>query len=210
MSDLDDNYNSLISELAELDKLYIAKYIPADPATTPAEYEYDVKAFCIFSHAAFEEFVEAISEYAMEKIISDFYLKKYSLSTCTFLMSYSDKFLPEEEGRSQDRCFDIIRKSLEDCKAKHSKNLKDNHGFSLYYLRSILTPVGIDIPDGLHLNSLKKLSDARGSYAHTRAKLALYGGYKRATTPMAPEDAKGIVCDCISLSQRLKEQAKTI
>ncbi|MCK9403939.1 MAG: HEPN domain-containing protein [Chitinophagaceae bacterium] len=47
-------------------------------------------------------------------------------------------------------------------------HIESNHGASLKYLLRLLVPVGIDIPNSLFLNSLQKLAEYRGSYAHGR------------------------------------------
>jgi hypothetical protein len=61
---------------------------------------------------------------------------------------------------------------LHDTVAFFEDHLRNNHGASLKYLLKILIPCGIDIPDELSLlNSLQKLADYRGKYAHTTGNL---------------------------------------
>lgn len=114
--------------------------------------------------------------------------------------------LPDDKEDSTT-CFNHVRLALEKCKEAHSKTLKDNHGFSLKYLRKLLTPVGINIPTGPELDSLQKLADARGTFAHSRGKSAQYGEYKKATKVLPPEEAAQIVIDCLSICRKIKEQA---
>lgn len=45
-------------------------------------------------------------------------------------------------------------------------HIESNNGASLKYLLRLLIPVGIDIPNSIKLNSLQKLAEYRGSYAH--------------------------------------------
>ncbi|WP_423737181.1 HEPN domain-containing protein [Chitinophaga caseinilytica] len=47
-----------------------------------------------------------------------------------------------------------------------ASHIESNNGASLKYLLRILIPVGVDIPNIVELNSLQKLAEYRGSYAH--------------------------------------------
>jgi hypothetical protein len=50
-------------------------------------------------------------------------------------------------------------------------HVEKNHGASLKYILNLFIPVGIDIPETPLLNSLQKLAEYRGSYAHTQGNL---------------------------------------
>jgi hypothetical protein len=56
MVDVNAHYTELTAYVAELAQKFVNGYIPADPNTPPDAYAHDVKAYCILSHAAFEEF----------------------------------------------------------------------------------------------------------------------------------------------------------
>jgi hypothetical protein len=201
-------FSALKAEIAALDVRYIKNYIPANPEQGPDDFEYDVKAFCLLCHAAFEEFVEGVSESIMAEIAPDLLQKKVSLATATFLMAYGNGWsVVEDENVSQERCFDLVRRAIDSAKQRHSHALKENHGFSTRYLRAILTPVGLNVPDGLEIESVRKLADARGSFAHTVAKKAMYGEYKKANKSLAPEEAQKISEDCLKVCEMIKTQA---
>jgi hypothetical protein len=74
----------LKSEIDTLEQRYLAKFLPANPEDGPEEFQYDVKSFCVLAHAAFEEFVETVSEELMQKIETDFLSNKLTLSTACF------------------------------------------------------------------------------------------------------------------------------
>lgn len=61
MPDVNTTYGELKAYVTQLTERFIDKYIPAVPSMSPADYELDVKAYCILSHAAFEEFIEGIA-----------------------------------------------------------------------------------------------------------------------------------------------------
>jgi len=55
---------------------------------------------------------------------------------------------------------------LKETKAFFDTYIEQNHGASLKYLLKLLIPVGIDVPNSLELNSLQKLAEYRGNFAH--------------------------------------------
>jgi len=206
MADINQLFTDLSTEIAGLEARFISKWIPADPSVPPSDFEHDVKAFCVLAHAAFEEFVEEISLTVMKSAKDSWLSQKFSKAAVAMLLAYQSKLdIVDDENEKQVKIFDQIRKRFDECVAAHSTALSKNHGFSLKYLRSILTPVAIDIPedDIQMMGSLKELAEARGSYAHSRAKQALYGQWKRAGRPMVPESARDAVTDCLSLCKEL-------
>ncbi len=209
MASIEDSLQDLRDEIDELNRRYLVQYFPAQPEHTPDLFEYDVKSFCVLAHACFEEFVEQVSESILNEIPKDFQNKKISLSTAALLLTYANK--PQVEISEEDKldsCFDIIRKALDECKQKHSISIKDNHGFSLKYLRKMLVPVGLNANFGpTETSAIKKLAEARGSFAHGRSKRAEYGEYKRATTPLPPDEASEIVQDCLRACVKVKDLA---
>ena len=145
----------------------------------------------------------------MKKIESDLLENKTTLSTACFLSAYGIKLELSDDDDEKDRsCFDHIRSAITKAKNQHSSTLKDNHGFSKKYMRKLLIPVGLNMPRGPELESLKKLAEARGSFAHTMAKLARYGGYKRANRVLTPEEVAQAASDCLAICTELRDRAK--
>jgi hypothetical protein len=208
---LDAMLGALKDEITLLSQRYIDRYLPANPEHGPEVFEYDVKAFSLMAHAAFEEFAEGVSELMMARIVSDVLKPKVTVATVCFLMSYHQRIdIEEQEDVAQDSCFAFVRKGVDEAKRLHSAMLMNNHGFSLKYLRKILTPVGVNVPDGAELGSLQKLVEARGTFAHTMAKSAKYGDYKKASKVLSPEEARDAVDDCLAICGRIKEQANAL
>lgn len=207
-----DLQKELTAEINALETRFLSRWIPAQPSHFPDDFQHDVKAYCVLAHAAFEEFVEDLSLAALTAAKNAWSSKKFSVSTVSLLLSYGGLVTAsEDEETSQDRIFDQVRKAIDDCVDRHSKILANNHGYSLKYLRKILTPIGVDIPADIRLMaSLRELADARGSYAHSQAKRAMYGEWKRADRPMAPEKAKTAVGDCLDLCKQLAGEVHKI
>lgn len=204
--------DNLKAEIEKLRVKFLSQWLPAMPSHQPEEFEHDVKAYCVLTHAIFEEFVEELSLMAMEEGINAWAKQAPTKSTISLLCAYGAGFsISEKDDEEQDDVFTQIRKSLADTKEKHSNVLSNNHGFSLKYLRKILTPIGVDIPPDVRLlESLKSLADARGSFAHTQAQKALYGKWKQAKKPMTPEQAEIAVKDCLELCEKLANKANKL
>jgi len=213
MADINQLQTELENEISQLEARFISKWLPADPAVQPDDFEYDVKAFCVLAHAAFEEFVEEISMTVMALAKDSWLTQRFSKATIAILLAYESKLeIIEDVAEKQDRIFDQIRKRLDECAAAHSTVISKNHGFAIKYLRKILTPIAIDIPedDVQMMGSLKELAEARGSYAHSLAKKALYGQWRRAKRPMVPEAARDVVADCLKLCKELRSRVPAV
>jgi len=209
--------DKLEAELEEQIKLiseeFISRYLPANPEEGPDVYHQHVKAFCILAHAAFEEFVEQVSLALMMNAVDAWYKNRsLNLHLVSLLLFYKASLQTvDNEDDDQKRNFDQMRVLIDDIKRAHSKAVTDNHGFSLKYLRSILTPVGIDVSNDPSLsNSLRTLADARGSYAHTAAEFGMFVDRKKARHPMTPEKARDVVKDCLPLSKKIAEDARKL
>lgn len=202
--------SELEAEISTLEERYIKKFLPAKPEDKPEDFSHDVKAFCLMVHAACEEFVEFVSGSIVSQIEKEFLQKKITLSTISLIMSYAESIGIDNDDKSQDSCFDFVRKGIDSAKKKHANTLKDNHGFSIRYLKKLLTPIGINLPSGPKVDSLKILADARGSFAHTRAQDAMYGEYGKAHKVLAPEEARQVAEDCLDLCREMVDRTEKI
>lgn len=198
---IDDLFDALASEKDTLYDRYLRAYAPALPDHTPDVFEYDVKSYLILFHANFEDFAEQLSERLLASIESEFFKKKVSLATICLINFHGIKIeLPTGDDDEDISCFDHVRNAILEAKRRQSNTIKENHGVSPKYLRWLLMPLGVNIPKDVKIDSLKKLSRARGSFAHTMAKHAYYGEYKKAKHVMTPEEAEKIVSDCLSIA----------
>ncbi|HEL7888750.1 TPA: HEPN domain-containing protein [Stenotrophomonas maltophilia] len=182
------------------------------PGHTPDQFQHDVKAFCVLAHAAFEEYAEQLSLLAMHSARDAWLNKRFSFSTIALLCSYGVSIKSEDnDGKEQSRFYDQVRDGFVDVLKSHSNVVSNNHGFSRPYLRSLFTPVGVDIPeDDLLLQSLRELAEARGSFAHSRAAAANYGRQRSAMRPMTPEKANTAVQACLSICDELGKRVEQV
>lgn len=198
--DLENKYVKLESHLMDLMLRYIAPHL--DPMQTPKDYDFDVHSFCILSHAAFEEFVEDVTLYSIDRIEREFksVVRKFSYATLCFLHFDEHPLSLNEDKKWSDILNDYMMKRINERKSELSKYAKtENHGIDIKYLRKLLIPIGIDVPrNPKHTNSLDKLKQVRGAYAHS---------YNRVQNSLAPEDAENIVLDVLEMFKAIKDKA---
>lgn len=212
MAVLEDLDSELDVQIRLISDEFLSRYLPANPEEGPDVYHQHIKAFCILAHAAFEEFVERVSLALMLNAIEGWY-KDRSLRPplVALLLFYGGKLeATDDEDEDQKRNFDQMRQLIDDAKVAHSKAVASNHGFSLKYLRAILTPVAIDInADPSLSNSLRTLADARGSFAHSAGELGMFVDKNKARHPMTPEKARDVVIDCTTLCKKYSKMRRS-
>lgn len=211
MFDVDNHQRELRDYIGLISAEFIDEFFPADPALDVEKYKHKVKAYCVLAHAAFEEHVERLSLEIMLHALGLWSTgKRATQSLLTLSMFYGIRVeYSEDENNNQATTLDLLRDAVEEIKRRHSHALANNQGFSLKYLRSIFTPVGVDVPqDVIIISSLRTLADARGFYAHTSAKAGHFIDQKKAAHPMSPEKAKGVVNDCLKLCAELSGATK--
>lgn len=205
--EFDKIYEQTETYILSLKTTLLDKHL-SNPLASPDDYDLDVKSFCILSHSAFEDYFETISLKVMHFCIDDYIMnKKISESIVSLLhfkssgVTYFNKIKKHDETLINIR--DYTREKLSEIKQQFSIEINDNHGVSIAYIRQLLMPVAIDIPNDVNiLNSLRLLANERGFYAH---KFLDKGTMKKS---IEPEKAKNIVEDCLKLCLDIKEKAK--
>ncbi|WP_158858876.1 HEPN domain-containing protein [Lunatibacter salilacus] len=209
--DFDIQYIKVNDYLEKIEEKFLKAHLE-NPLSTPDDYNLDVKSYCILCHAAFEEFVELIALQVMNKSIKlytiELKLTKPLISLMHFKSSHANYLESNTETLSVETIetiYDYNRVKLDEIKSSFSKEVFNNHGVSLKYLRKLLMPVSVDIPKDVNWsNSLEKLANERGAYAH---KFLEKGRVKQS---IEPEEAKIIVSDCLSLCLEIKNRAKKL
>ena len=200
MTDLNALYADLTSYITELDVKFIDRFLPANPATPPSDYEHDVRAYCVLCHAAFEDFIEKVAVDVVSYAVSQWTVARKMNDVIPALLVWrgAKMIIDDNEKAPEKKPFDYLRPLIDEAKAAFSRHVFNNHGVSVLYLRSLLLPVAIEIkPDANLLNSLEKLVEGRGSYAHKG----------KVKTVLAPEDAKRYVKDVLAICEDVKDKA---
>ena len=200
MADINVLYGDLVAHVQELSAKFVDGYLPANPATLPSDYDLDVRAYCVLCHAAFEDFVEAVALTVASNAVDRWILARKINDVIPALLAWNGAKLKidGDDTTPETKPFDYLRPLIEEAQSAFSRGVFNNHGVSILYLRDILIPVAIEIMQDVNvLNSLKKLAEGRGAYAHKG----------RVKTVYAPEDAKQYVEDVLKLCDDIKAKA---
>ena len=183
------------------------KYLHSHMGTmeSPDDYMFDVRSYCLLCHAAFEEFIESVCISLLHEIYNNYINnQRISYSTmCLLNFEGEAEVLSDDKWANNQKLFDHIRKKLDKIKQTFSIYvMENNHGIGLKYLKKMLIPLGIDIPqDPVQQNSLSQLANYRGGYAHTS---------KRAASMLSPEDAQKYVYDVYNMMKDVATIARHI
>jgi len=202
MSEFDDLYSELTSYINILELRFLNRFLAADvdPFLPPSEYELDVRAYCILSHAALEDFFEQTAQKIMTKSLDEWANSNFKINDSLLtLASYASyKFEKIEEDTLSP--VEYLRRVFDDANRKLSQSIFNNHGTSQRYLKDILLPVALQVnQDPALQNSLQQLVKQRGDYAHR-------GVVKNI---LAPESARRYVQDCLKLCLDIRDKANS-
>lgn len=190
-------------------------HIKAKSLIPTQQEEVCVKAFCVLTHAALEEYFETIalksvqdsykkyksktfittiptsqaevdklniliSQLVKTLVLSSSY-SVYSKSNSETLKQHKSKLervteinkagntlSPQDISNLTKKSDSYAKEILKETVQFFDNYVKDNHGASLKYILKLFIPSGIDVPESLLLNSLQKLAEYRGNYAHTQ------------------------------------------
>ena len=172
----------------------------------PSQWLVAVEAYSVLCHAAFEEFVESISEYSVSKILYNLMNKKPLPRYAALFMShyYQGPAIINPLAIPQTSEFDTIRTLFNSAKQSHSKVVHKNHGISIDQLRSLLVPTGMYIePNSSEKDSLERLIKQRHTVAHLG--MDLQNERQEASSRIqSPEDVVSLVEDsCIPYFKKI-------
>lgn len=127
--------------------------------------ELDVAAFSVLAHGALENFVEGIALWGLTRIEDSWILRmRASKSTAALMMHTEHKFDHRVDRRS---VFDQLRGAIDSAKNVHSGTIEDNNGAEVRHMRTLLAPIGVDVPqDPILTASLDTLVRMRHQWAH--------------------------------------------
>lgn len=200
-SHLETVYLKLQDYLLDLEIKYIEPII--SKPIPDKEDDLDMRSYCVLSHAAFEEFAETVASFALEEIIKRFIdSQEISLGLCTILHFGASK---SDSLDDIDILYDYISEALKNVKSAMSTEIrKNNHGTSMKYLKKMLIPLGVSIPNNpLLSNSLEQLANHRGAFAHNFSNA-------RITKVPSPVELQKYVEDVNILMRQLYERVDNI
>lgn len=180
--------------LRELDRTLVIAVEP--PTTTPDVYGIPVQAFCVLSHAAFEDYFESVCNKAAERIIDGWVLGHPSVAIASLAAATRCPLTEEGDDKTVSRSINRRREMATHIKRVYSHRIHENNGMDIKYLRSLLYPLCIDFDDVKLLSSVSTIARCRGDYAHTIG----------ASHPISPEKARVLVADCLRLARVVANQ----
>jgi hypothetical protein len=202
MTDHSCLFTTLQEHVALLETKFIRPHLPLVATATPDLYDLDVRAYCVLTHAAFEQFVEDVC-IGLAQDASEAWLHNHSCSQplMALLAFQTDRLqIAEDEAKPEISFFTHIRLASDSSRAAFSTYLRTkNHGVSVKYLRYMLLSVGLEVPDNARwLGSLNKLAEQRGDLAHKSHIKRIH----------SPKDAQTWVQDCMEMFAKICNDAK--
>lgn len=203
MSDIEKCFKDLEEYIVEVEIQYLDSHLHT--IEQPDDYKYDIKTYCILCHAAFEEFIESVCICILKEIYDNFVNnQRISFSTmCLLHFMTNTSELNDTTWPNNQMLFDYFKNNIQKIKSDLSTFIiKNNHGINLKYLKKLLLPLGLNIPQDVILqNSLSQLANCRGGFAHTS---------NRSSKRLSPEDAKKYVDDVFAMMKNIALKARHI
>lgn len=178
----------------ELEQRYLEPHLTVVTLGPPSRGEQlDVAAFSVLAHGALENFLEGLTIWILGRVEKNWMKKRVSRSTATLLLQTD---LPIDHESDTRTVFDLIREALAEAKSNHSKIVERNNGVAIKHLRTLLTPLGVDVPtDPMMMGALDTLVKMRHDWAHQWR----YG----AKSVKSAGDARKTIGDCMKLAKQL-------
>jgi hypothetical protein len=195
-------YSNLEEQLQLLERRFVRPHLPLPPTSNPSEYDLDVRAYCLLSHAAFEQYIEDICRQLMVDALDEWLRTRSATNTLLAFLAFAPQIeIDDDESHNECSFFEYIRRAMGDRKRTFSVILSQNHGISSKYLRQMLLPIGLNVPENARwLGSLAQLAKQRGEHAH-RGQIKLVP---------APNAALEWVRDCLELCAQIRNKATLV
>jgi hypothetical protein len=197
-----EEFRTLQRFVNDIEKQFLATHLTPAAASTLApptrQEELNVAAFAVLAHGAFENFVEGLGLWILDKMERSWVHKKRATRSAASILLY--KPAPTGDMLPSVTVFDNLREALGEAKVKASAQIKDNNGIALSHLRALFRPLGVDVPEDTPLtDALVALVALRHRWAHQYR----FG----ARTLTSARDAKKVVDECLKLAERLSKEA---
>jgi hypothetical protein len=197
-------YNSLRTTINDLEEEFLATILQVRSLNSLSKAElFQLSAFIVLSHAAFEECFEALASWGLHTAVED-WRRGHVREAALALLLHFGKRVPIDDEAKPSTAFERVRAELDRLKSPFSTFItRDSHGISLKYLMKLFYPLGVDIPNDMRmLGSLETFTELRGFVAHR----ATRGAKKH----LDPGDTRNIVMDCLDLAAELKKRVLAI
>lgn len=195
--------NRLRRLVKEAEDQFVKAHLGALKLSPPSRREtLDVAAYVVLIHGAFENFVEGLALWVLERSVNNWTMKKRTTRSTASLLLYED-VPPDESAGQRPSVYDNIRNSLDLAKKRVSSAVQSNNGITVEHLRALFLPLGVNVPDDPILTaSLDLLVKLRHQWAHQ---------YRHAAVvTRSADDARTTVSDCLTLAQKLSAEVTAL
>lgn len=195
MTMVEEELKSLKDYLERIEKQFIAELL-VDEFAEPEKCDLPVRAYCVLSHAAFEEYFEKVAIRVMDTSVEWWRTKGKATRPIILLIKCCPEIfkIDYEDDKDELKCFDYIKDYLDKSRKWFSNQVEYNNGISLKYLKKMFYPLSLTISNDANFrNSLSQLALLRGDFAHK----------KIAKRIPNPKDAKQFVSDVLDYSESL-------
>jgi hypothetical protein len=192
---------SLERSVKEIEEHFLTPHLGPPTLAAPSRKEsLDVAAYVVLVHGALENFAEGLALWVLDKSVSNWTMRKKTTRSVVSLLLYQK--IPPDDAQPLP-VFDNIRTALDESKTRMSNVIKNNHGISLDNLRTLFTPLGVNVPtDTVQIASLDSLISMRHQWAHQDRRSAKV--FKSA------KDVQTTVSDCLKLAKKLGTEVASI
>src|SRR5688500_11722720 len=113
--------------MVSIEGQFLSRHLPSTSLGTPTESEVlDVAAYVVLAHGAFENFVEGVGLWALERLEHS-WTRRRRASRCTAsLLLYQPP--PSYDTYSHASVYDTLRTALANAKSSASRLIEQNHG----------------------------------------------------------------------------------
>ncbi|BAC88962.1 HEPN domain-containing protein [Gloeobacter violaceus] len=196
-------YDDLFKQLSDIEDALIKQFFQTDPTADPVdpqEYDFHVKSYCILAHAALEDYFESVVLKIMHHSCNVWLTSQKATEPLLYLLCFygSRPKIKVDDREDEKSCYSYLKENIDSIVSAFSKEVNNNHGISLKYLKKLLLPVGLNIMNETRvIESLNRLAKYRGDVAHK--------GIVRSF--LSPEDARDQVADCLELCEHIHQTA---
>lgn len=201
LPDFDALFNNAYGQIVRLRYRFIRPFSNRSRIVSPSDYELDVEAFCVLSHAALEQLFEEVTITLLDYQVGEYVMHRRLSSELIMLLLYHGRNAVFEKKYNdvEIRSFDLIRDSLEAAKRDFSLAVSNNNGLHFLHLIRLLAPAAIDIQlSADERYAIDQLKIARGDYAHR--------GIAARVIP-SPEEVLNYVYRTLAVARRVCESA---
>ena len=195
-------------ELSFVCRKYLAPHLDELTISPSIDWDRDKKSLVLFTHAAFENFIEAVSiavlNYAVDAFIND---NEVSASLLYFTWTRESAKTNFPDNSWSDTSKNLFRKAVSEWRQTFLNDVNENnHGIKIKHLNNLLRSVGLELPQKATLKtSLNDLTNLRGEFAHRFMEKG--NQVVRITNKKSPENVHRIILESYHLAFRIYLQA---